>query len=286
MVSISEELKKNMYNQIRGALSSELKILFISLTGSQGKNMASAESDYDVRVIVQNTFQSYILQRPKQTIQVKTELDGRELEGQAVDIIKAFDYSLETNAFMLDLLRGIPIFCESKELIEQLRVTFLQGFLPIVPLNAFQGILYHYLSRELKEKGAKGEKPEDRKLLAEAPVKAVVECIFVALEIRCVLAGKNISEYFDIDKLMEFAGEDEGFMKPLIELRRTDRKQKVPVTEEFIKTIEKTLALVDEYKGQFSKEKKQVVNDTRAAMREEVDRTCLELICKSREATQ
>jgi len=286
MNSINDELKKNMYLRIREALPSELKILYICLTGSQGKNMASAESDYDVRVVIQNSFDSYILQRPKQTIQIKTELDGRELEGQAVDIIKAFDYSLETNAFMLDLLRGIPIFCESQELIDQLRVAFHQGFLPIVPLYAFQGILYHYLARELKEKGSKKDKAEDRAFLKEAPVKFIVECIFVVLEIRCVLAEKDISTYFDIEKLLEFAGDDEEFMRPMIQLRRTDRKQKVPVTEEFIKMVQKTLTLVDEFKEKYSKEKKQVVNDNRAALRQEIDKTCLELICKSRESTQ
>jgi len=275
----SKELKDKVYHQIRENLPSEVKILYICLTGSQGKNMASAESDYDVRVIIQNPFESYILQRPKQNIAIKTELDGKELEGQAIDIIKAFDYALETNAFMVDLLRGIPMFCESKELIDELRRVFHTGFLPIVPLYAFQGILFHYLSRELKEKPKGKEKHQEREFLEKVPVKAIVECIFVILEIRCVLAEKDILNYFDIDKLMEFAGEDEGVMRPLIQLRRTDRKQKVPVSEEVKKLIEKTLASVDEFREKYTKEKKQEATSNRATLRTEIDKICLEMIC-------
>jgi len=286
MDTINEELKNNIYLRIREAIPSELKILYICLTGSQGKNMASAESDYDTRVIVQNPLENYIFKRSEETARFKNELDGRELEGQAIDIIKAFDYSLENNACMLDILRGTPVFCESKELIDQLRMVFERGFEPIITLTAFQAILYHYLTTYLQERSSKKEKIQDRKFIKEAPVKFLVECIFIALEIRCVLAEKDIFEYFDIDKLMEFAGEDEEFMRPLIRLRRTDRIYKVPITEEFIKLIKKTIALLDEYKEKVSKEKKQVVDDNKTILRKEIEKTCLGLIFKSKEATQ
>jgi len=286
MDSFTEELKNNIYLRIREALPSEIKILYICLTGSQGKNMASADSDYDTRVIIQNPLESYVFQRSEQTLRFKTELDGRELEGQAVDIIKAFDYSLENNACMLDILRGTPVFCESKELIDQLRAVFDRVYEPIITLTAFQGILYHYLTTYLQEKDSKKGKIENRKFYKEAPVKFLVECFFVVLEIRCVLAEKNIFEYFDIDKLMEFAGEDEGFMRPLIELRRIDRIHKVQITEDFVELIKRTLALLDGYKEKVSKEKKQVVDDNKAAIRKDIEKNCLELIFKSKEAHQ
>src|SRR5690348_599121 len=140
----NKKFQEEIYKAIREEIPERLKILFICLTGSRGKNLASNESDFDVRVITQSPLNDYIFKHTKETIKLRTDisLNGKDqviLEGQAVDILKVFDYALETNSFMLDLLRGIPLYSESDEVIDQLRLTYKQLFRPDVPFRHLKG---------------------------------------------------------------------------------------------------------------------------------------------------
>ena len=268
------EFNKQFYEAVRAALPADIKILFISLTGSQGKNLAASDSDYDIRVIILSPYDKYLLQKPKQTIQINTTFQGVTLEGTAVDLIKAFGYALETNPFIIDTLRGIPVYNESEELLESLRRVFIEAYLPLVPMNAFQGILYHFLNRELKDK--------DRKYLEKAPAKAIVESLFIVLEIRCVLTGKNILNYFDIDKLLEFAGEEEQFMKDMVDRRRKNKKEEIPITEKLDKIIQGCLEEAEKFVKSFAKDEKERIHAKREELKEEVDKVCLEIISSNK----
>lgn len=269
MSTESANFNKKLYETIHEALPKDLKILFISLTGSRGKNMASSESDYDVKVIILNPHDKYLLQKPIKTREFNVKFEGKSLEGTAKDILVAFEYALETNPFILEALRGIPVYIENEDVLRTLKNVFIEGYMPTVPISAFMGMIGNNTERLLKGK--------DKLYLEKAPVKVVMERVYELLQLRCLFEGKDIMDYLDVDKLMEFAGKEETFIKDLLRKRRDNRKDEVAITEEFKEMLENMLRKAKKFKEEFP-EVKEEVKQRRENLKEKVDKACFEII--------
>lgn len=251
---------------VREALSPGLKILYISQVGSQVKNLASSESGYEVKVVVVDSFDSYLLQHNLHACENNTTFEGKDLKIDVKDVINVFDNAINTRPFMIDLLRGIPIYKESDKLIEQLRSVFFEGYLASEPINAFKGVLFQYLNKDLKN--SKGK----------ISVKVAVDCIYLGLELRCLFANKNILDYQDIDKLMEFAEKDEEFIRDLIAVSRNNENEEVPITEKLKQIVQNILNKTEEFAKTFTKETKLEVSHKRDKLRKEVEKMVLEIL--------
>ena len=270
----NEEFKHQFYTTIREALPSDVTIQYICLMGSQAKNLASADSDYDVRVIITSPHKHYVLQRPHQAIRINTTFQGKELEGTAFDIIKAFEYALETNLTMVEILRGVPIYESSEKIFQQLKRVLLEAYLPTVTLNALQGKIYYYLKKHLKDK--------EGNFLEKVPAKVGVETLFLVLESRCVLMGNSLIEHSTIQMLRPFLEEEEAeWVMKLVETRRANKHQEIVITEDIKKMIQETLEKLQAAIKGFSKKETEKIHMKKQGLREEVDKLCLNMILTS-----
>lgn len=270
MQTSQDNSKTKLFEAVREVLSPDLKILYISQVGSQALNLATSESSYEVKVVVVCPFDLYLLQRNIDACNVNATFEGKDLKVEVEDVKNAFSSAINTRPFIIDLLRGIPIYKESDKLIEQLRSVYLGGYLALTPVNAFKGILFQSLNRDLKN------------LKMKIPAKIAVECLYLVLLLRCLFAGKNILDYQDIDKLMEFAEKEERLIRDLIAVRRNNENEEVPVTEELKQIVQDILNKTEEFAKTFTKEGKQEVSQKREKLRKEMEKMILEALYANR----
>lgn len=269
----TEEFKHQFYLTIKEALPSDVKIQYICLLGSQAKNLASADSDYDVRVIITSPYEKYMLQKPYQSIRINTMFQGKELEGTAFDLIKAFEYALDTNLTMVEIARGIPIYESSEKVFQQLKTTLLEAYLPTVTLHALQGKIYYYLKKHLKDK--------DGTYFEKVPAKVGVETIFLVLESRCVLMGNTLTEHSNIELLTPFLEEEEAqWVMRLVETRKANKREEIVITEDMKKMIQEVLEKLQAAIKGFSKKESEKIHIKRQGIKEEVDKLCLSILTR------
>ena len=84
--------------------------MHISITGSRAKGIASANSDYDTKVIVLHPEELYLLQRTAQALNFETDLEGVEVEGTFIDFLRATEWTLETNPMIYEAFEGDVIY--------------------------------------------------------------------------------------------------------------------------------------------------------------------------------
>ena len=86
-------------------------LVFLAIVGGRAKGITNIDSDYDTISIFLHPLKKYILQDANTNIQIKSSLeDGTKIEGQALDILKAFDYCQNGNVFLYEAFGGITIY--------------------------------------------------------------------------------------------------------------------------------------------------------------------------------
>jgi len=243
--STKEQLYEGIYKTIREVLPSDVEILHISLTGSRSKGLESPTSDYDVRVLILNPTESYLLSTFISHIKIKITYGGKDLEGQAWDFYHQFlNLVIEGNEAIIHILKSEYVYTKSKELMQAIWDIYEKCYEPSKVIQASYGLLIHYLKKHLKDPNElhdlrvskdrkKDEKLEVKKVryLEAAPVKFVVECLYHVLQLRAMLAGKTLLQYFTMEDLMVFAGEDEQMIRELVAIRKANKSQLILVTE-------------------------------------------------------
>ena len=82
---------------------------YISVGGSRAKGLHNNQSDFDIRVFVSYPKRDYMLQKQKNLTRIETEYDGVLVEGDAMDIMLALKYSIDTNHWIYDAFISTPI---------------------------------------------------------------------------------------------------------------------------------------------------------------------------------
>jgi len=86
-------------------------LVFLAIVGGRAKGITNNDSEYDTISIFMQPLKKYILQDASKNIQIILSLeDGTKIEGQALDILKAFDYCQNGNIFLYEAFGGIPIY--------------------------------------------------------------------------------------------------------------------------------------------------------------------------------
>ena len=86
-------------------------LVFVAIVGGRAKGITNDDSDFDTISIFLHPLKKYLLQDAKLNIEIKTSLkDETKIEGQAIDILKAFDYCENGNVFLYEAFGGIPIY--------------------------------------------------------------------------------------------------------------------------------------------------------------------------------
>lgn len=123
------EFIKNIMN----SLDKKLTVLLIVITGSRGKCLYTKESDFDVKVVYKDSYENYLLQKISKNMRVNTtiNLEGVdvEVEGQAIEVLSAFQMSFKTNSFASEILRGMVIYeHDTIKIFDKLKEAYLHFF--------------------------------------------------------------------------------------------------------------------------------------------------------------
>lgn len=222
-------LNEQIYQKCVEYLPKDVKILYISLGGSKGKKLDSPTSDYDVKILLLNSYENYLLQRIHEHLKVDTMLGDLTLEGQAIDITRAFNYATETNAFITELVRSPCVYNGDPELIKTIIQVTDGSYFHYMPLHALNGILLFYINKELKDKG---------EYRTKVKAKALAETIYITLQLRALMSGKRVTEFFTIDDVLPYAGKEEELFTSIVKLRREDKNAELDLTKELIELFE------------------------------------------------
>ena len=224
---------------MKDAIPKEATLHFVSVIGSRAKGLSGAQSDYDIRAIMSFPKNMYLLQTQPEQRKINTHIDGVEVEGTAIDLLQALNFSVATNPFMYDLLYGIVLLQD--EVSDGVRKIFNESFDSNKIRKAAAG---HVLSSLPK----KGGKVNDMKLVEGKSSKNKIACeaAYLATRVRYINLNPNEIPPFDVFKLIEkaFAPEEEQTKNMVLKLvndRIVNKNGQFEVTAEFIKFLNESL---------------------------------------------
>jgi len=270
-----EETKKQFYHEIyeavRKTLPAEVEILHISLVGDHGKGIASPTSDYDVRVIILNSYDNYLLQRLHQKLTFKTTYDGRNLEGEAYDIYyQVLRVVTNSSPIVLEMLKSEEVYSQSKELIQTLWDISKKCYDPYAHFHTIQGRLRGKLQSYFRD--------NEETSVKTVPARLAVEVLHSILQLRAIVAGKSLLEFFNMEEVMGFAGDDEQMIRDII--RQASEKEEIELTEKFVDIIKATEKLTTgDIKG-YSQDKREELKEIIKEMASVTKETFLNIIKK------
>ena len=158
MYDAKKQLENEAYQLVLGAVlglpQMEGKTLVhLSVTGSRSKQLASPDSDYDVKAVILHSTSDYLLQRVTRSKAFKTDiiLEGKpvELEGTLVDYLTMTNYALASNQTAYDALFGITVHETSQS--QYLKQLFCKAYNPKVLMTSYTGLMKAELKKAEKQ---------------------------------------------------------------------------------------------------------------------------------------
>jgi predicted nucleotidyltransferase len=135
-------------------------LLHLSVVGSRSKQIASQDSDYDVKAVILHSHADYLLQNitPSKSF-VTTIVDPNtgeevEVEGTLVDYLTMQKYALGSTLAAYESLYGLAIYKTPES--DFLQELFRKAYNPAVLVASFQGLGKAELTKAEKKHGQKG----------------------------------------------------------------------------------------------------------------------------------
>ena len=125
-----------------------VKPIHIAVCGSKAKGLASATSDYDMKMIVVYSKNDYMLQKNKGTRRLDTEYNSIEVEGSIMDaLLVTTNYLCKSNPMIYECLAGIPIYKSGYS--EKLRELWNKTYNWEIIRHSVHGMLMGYKNKKL-----------------------------------------------------------------------------------------------------------------------------------------
>lgn len=145
-LAIDADLKQLLVKKVVDYFHPKSQVIAISLCGSRGKLTFSEGSDYDIKVILKHSIESYILNKHDKHREIKIDPLFNDkpvhIEGKAIDINYAFNMCSTTNSFISEFLRGCHLYADPQyDLMKALNQSYLDSYKLSVSLMQCSGLL-------------------------------------------------------------------------------------------------------------------------------------------------
>lgn len=278
---INDEIKKEIIKCIHSTFSKEnLLIHSIHLTGSRGKNLHSANSDYDLRVIYQSRPKDYILQKNTQTKKIKFTSLGQEIEGQAIDLLKAYNYSLDSNPFILEIIRAPIIWKSQANVIEELKNINTLCYNELSLISSLFGLLNSYINKHYhgnkKDKSEGSHKKE--KIERSYKAKFLAEIVYLIVRLQVVIDRKDSIDLYRVDDFILLS--DINIRPTIIEIldiRRKDKDRMIDLSDQLYDFISDRFFSFKEFLNSYSLDSKDI-ETRKSKAREKYDVKIFEIL--------
>mmetsp|Transcript_27215 Transcript_27215/g.49120 ORF Transcript_27215/g.49120 Transcript_27215/m.49120 type:complete len:247 (-) Transcript_27215:436-1176(-) len=137
-------------------------LIHLSTVGSRSKQLASHDSDYDLKAIILHSTENYLLQNVTPNKAFVTSIvdpntdNAVEVEGTLVDYLNMMDHALKSHQVAYAALFGIAIYETSES--EHLKQLFHQAYDPRTLLVSYSGIMHSERLRAKKKHRQNGIK--------------------------------------------------------------------------------------------------------------------------------
>lgn len=277
-----------LISEITNSLPEKCELLLITLSGSRGKLLHSSNSDIDVKFVFKHCLRDYILQKISEHQKLNTKnissIDGKvslNLEGQGIDLIKAFNLSKSSNMFMSEIIRSPVIYENPKyNVLEELKKSFISLWKPFTEIHSLIGIIISDLYKNNPCKKERTLNPEDF-LNITLSYKKLMEAIYNYLQLRILLDMIKTQKvnYFDIFQYSDFLEtaniEDEEIrdeIKKIAKERIIRKEEKIQPSQKLLADIFKKIkegnVILEGEKNKYGNKCKVIVEETVATSEE------------------
>ena len=222
-------LEKEISEEICRLLSSrKITPLLIVIVWSRCKQLASADSDFDMHVLGLHSHRSYMLQKANPSFKFSFETQGAAVEGTVSDFCRLTKCISEGNMAAYELFSGMPIY--STRLAESLRSMFLRTYNAKILAKQLQGMLMQYKKKQLLTNG--GERTS-RKLACEA--------MYLAMKLMYMASYPGdpppCSALVLAEHIFDRESDNLQFARDLIRLRIEDKNAEYIMNDQFLRIL-------------------------------------------------
>jgi predicted nucleotidyltransferase len=227
-------IQRSIVEEIKKKLPKTATVLHIAITGSRGKGVAAAHSDYDTKVLVLHSKRDYLLQKYRPSWKFETFIDGLELEGTVIDYLRMAKYIQESNMMGYELFAGVPII--TTQTARQLQAIWCESYQCDKLKIQYIGMLYGYWKKKIGVVG-QGAKITQNKLAFEA--------VYLALKILFMNSNEREPPPFDaLDLIKQTNGTERDYpwIKELMGERIRNKSGDYSITKSFCDLLRKAIA--------------------------------------------
>ena len=207
-----EYIKEAVLNLLKSKTPVGTKIIVMSVTGSRGKNLASEDSDYDIKVIVTYPLHYYMLQKVESAIKVKSfeNPKNKDIEVTIISLHNFIQWCLFSNPAAHDVLYTPIQLMKDSEKIVALKKMYEKNFHPH-NMKIFMGN-----QRKERKKGKKSKaKPIN--------MKRAMDFVYYKMA-RMYIDQHQSAPPFEVETLMLHSNA-ESWIKELLSMRKADKNK-------------------------------------------------------------